>query len=58
MAAGGVNPMVQLIYGLVVGCLCVGYVACVQGWAGLGCHDDVQSYVVCKAWVSGCWPSA
>ena len=26
--------------------------------AGLGCHDDVQSNVVCKAWASGCWLSA
>ena len=33
--------------------------ACVWAWwllckAGLGCHDDVKSDVMCKAWAGGC----
>lgn len=32
------------------------------GWlmckAGLGCHNNVQLDVMCKAWAGGCWPSA
>lgn len=44
-------------------------VHCIGGWllvcglwlvckVGLGCHDAVQSYAMCKVWASGCWASA